>query len=167
MPALTTVTLGKFCRELACGLSEKSVLLNEWGLTDEQYAMLEGSAGFKREMQLVLDEMRELGADAGYIYRMKSLAEDQISEVIKIMSDPATGVGTRVDLIKFVAEMARVKEKPVPRGTEGQRGPQVIFQFGAGLPVQTMTLVPPIDVTPTPPPAAVGAFGLPVELFSE
>lgn len=175
MPTLNTVTLGKFCRELACGLSDTRTLLGEWGLSVEQYNALEASPGFKREMLLVLDEMKDLGADAGYIYRMKSLAEEQIAEVIKIMKDPATGVGTRVDLIKFVAEMARVKEKPAVRNGEvGPRGPQVIFHFGAGLPVQSMTLIPPVDETPiteritypvVPPPQAIGAFGLPAELF--
>jgi hypothetical protein len=45
MPQLTTVTLGKFCRELACGLSDDATLLKEWGLTPEQYKALEQSQG--------------------------------------------------------------------------------------------------------------------------
>jgi hypothetical protein len=76
--------------------------------------------------------------------------------------------------------MARVKEKPAARGVDGgQRGPQVIFQFGAGLPVQSMTLVGGGGGDSLPagasnealvsiaPPSAVGAFGLPAEVFSE
>ena len=51
---------------------------------------------------------------------------------------------TKVDLIKFCAEMARLKEKPVPASQQlqGPRGPSVIFQFGEGLPIKSMQVIP-------------------------
>jgi hypothetical protein len=43
--------------------------------------------------------------------------------------------------------MARLKEKPVPKGEfSGPRGPTVVFNFGHGLPVQSMKVVGVEDV---------------------
>lgn len=176
MPILTTATLGKFCRELAAGLSSLDVLLHEWGLTHEQYAALAQSEGYRYEMTVIAQEMREMGADAGYIYRMKSLSEEFVQQIVAIMHDLATPTATKVDLIKFCAEMARLKEKPMSaaQAAAGPRGPSVVFQFGPGLPVQTIkvvgdeiddptTLAPPTpthDPAPSPLPVPRRGFQL-------
>jgi hypothetical protein len=88
--------------------------------------------------------MQEFGNDAGYIYRMKSLSEEFITEIVRIMKAPDTPVSTRVELIKFTAEMARLKEKPPQKNDfdAGPRGPSVVFHFGAGLPVGPMSVTP-------------------------
>jgi hypothetical protein len=92
-------------------------------------------------MRLVEAEMRELGNDAGYVYRMKSLSEQMLPEVVKLLMSDHTTPTMKFEMIKWVAEMARLKEKPVPKGEfQGPRGPSVIFKFGAGLPIQTMTV---------------------------
>jgi hypothetical protein len=156
MPTLLSTTLGKFCREIASGLSPLPVLLQEWDLTDAEYDRIKASDGYKAEMVAIMAEMQELGPDAGYIYRMKALSEEFISDIITIMRDPLTGAGTKVEIIKFVADLARLKEKtptPAELKAQGPRGPTVVFNFGPGLPVKSMTLVPepeglaaPIDV---------------------
>lgn len=141
MPELTPHTLGKFCREIAVGLSPLQTLLSEWGLTPDTYERLRDSPGYKHEMAVIAQEIQELGPDAGYIYRMKSLSEEFLKEIVKIMESPDTSVGTRVDLIKFCAEMGRLKEKPPTgnkNGVDFPRGPSVIFQFGDGLPVKSI-----------------------------
>lgn len=146
MPILSPTTLGKFCREIAGGLSPLPVLLEEWGLTTEAYALLRDSPGYQHEMRVIVQEMQELGPDAGYIYRMKSLSEEFIADIVQIMRNPETGAGTKVELIKFCAELARLKEKPAAAGERGPVGPSVVFQFGPGLPLQTVTLKPEMDV---------------------
>jgi len=158
---LTPATLGKFCREIATGLSPLPVLLEEWGLTPAEYERVRQSEGYQHEMQVIVEEMRELGADAGYIYRMKSLSEEFISDIVAIMRNPATTPGTKVDLIKFCAELGRLREKPVPIGKEAapvRTGPQVVFQFGPGLPVKSITVdqLDVIDAQPSPGLRAVG-----------
>lgn len=142
MPTLTPTTLGQFCRELAIQLSPLPTLLTEWGLTPEQFTILQNSAGYKHEITVITNEMLELGPDAGYVYRMKALSEIFIKDVVQIMQDPETPRSTKVELIKFCAEMARVKEKVVPAGQQVlNRGPSVVFNFGAGLPIQSMEVV--------------------------
>jgi hypothetical protein len=93
--------------------------------------------------------MQEMGADAGYVYRMKSLSEEFLAEIVRIMQHADTSTGTKVDLIKFCADMARLKEKPTTAANQEAnrpRGPSVIFNFGAGLPIKSMTLVPEAEV---------------------
>lgn len=153
MPTLMPTTLGKFCREIAGGLSPLPILLREWDLSDAEYERIKTSDGYKSEMLTIVAEMQEMGADAGYIYRMKALSEEFITDLVTIMRDPTTGAGTKVDIIKFVADLARLKEKP-PSAAEmkaaGPRGPTVVFNFGAGLPIKSMTIVPDvIDVQET------------------
>jgi len=152
MPTLTTTTLGRFCRELAGGLDSLPVLLTEWGVTPQDFIDIQASPAFLTEMQLVEAEMRDMGNDAGYIYRMKSLSESMLPEVVALLQDRNTSPMLKFDVIKWVAEMARLKEKPAPKGEfQGPRGPQVVFNFGAGLPVQSMrviagtTLQEPVD----------------------
>lgn len=162
MPELNSGTLGKFCRELAGGLSPLPTLLTEWSLTPTDYQRLQSSEGFAHEMSVIVREMREMGADAGYIYRMKSLSEEFIVEILRIMKSPDTPVSTRVELIKFTAEMARLKEKSAVRGEDvGPRGPSVVFHFGAGLPINSLTVTPAaIDVQPTiTSPTSVESYG--------
>ena len=148
MPFLTANTLGQFCREIAIQLSPLPVLLQEWQLTEDDFAQLRESAGYKHEMTVVANEMAAMGPDAGYVYRMKALSEIFIADVVTIMKDTTTPTGTRVELIKFCAEMARLKEKPTPAGQidNRPRGPSVVFHFGAGLPIQSMTVVPEAPV---------------------
>lgn len=148
---LTSTTLGRFCRELACGLDQVEVLLAEWGVTEEQFALVQKSPAFQNEMAVVEAEMRELGADAGYIYRMKSLCEDMLPDFVKMYKDVAISPNQKFEMMKWAAEMARLKEKNVPRGTAdmpGPRGPTVVFQFGAGLPIQSMQVVAQPDAQP-------------------
>jgi len=143
MPTLTTTTLGRFCRELAGGLDSVEVLLAEWAISPQDFLDIQTSPAFIAEMRLVESEMRDLGNDAGYIFRMKSLSESMLPEVVGLLQDKNTSPMLRFDVIKWVAEMARLKEKPSPKGdvNNGPRGPQVIFHFGAGLPVQTMRVI--------------------------
>jgi hypothetical protein len=144
MPTLTTTTLGRFCRELAGGLDSVEVLLNEWSISPEDFQDIQTSPAFIAEMRLVESEMRELGNDAGYIYRMKSLSESMLPEVVALLSDKNTSPMLKFDVIRWVAEMARLKEKPMQKNDPANfpRGPQVIFHFGAGLPVQSMRVIP-------------------------
>lgn len=156
MPSLSPTTLGKFCREIAGGLSPVDVLLREWGLSSEDYHRLRESPGYQHEMQVIVQEMQELGPDAGYIYRMKALSEEFIADILGIMRNPDTGPGTKVELIKFCADLARLKEKPASAASVANvaRGPSVVFHFGDGLPIRSMELVPElpeavvVDVTP-------------------
>jgi hypothetical protein len=162
VPTLTSTTLGRFCRELAGGLDELPTLLREWGVDPAQFEVLQRSPAFELEMRAVQAEMADLGNDAGYIYRMKSLSEQMLPDFVKMMQDPATPTSTRFDMIKWAAEMARLKEKPAKNDPlAGPRGPSVTFHFGPGLPIQSMTVgsepaeVPRetprlIDVTPAP-----------------
>lgn len=149
MPLLTSTTLGQFCREIAIQLSPLPVLLEEWGLTDEAYERLRTTKGYQDELIVITKEMQELGPDAGYVYRMKALSEIFIEDVVKIMKAVDTSTGTKVELIKFCADMARLKEKPLPQQMQldRARGPSVIFHFGPGLPVQaTQMTMQPVEV---------------------
>lgn len=141
MPTLTTTTLGRFCRELAGGLDDITTLLAEWQVTLPDWEGIQTSPAFIAEMQLVEAEMRDMGNDAGYVYRMKSLSEQMLPEVVRLLTDAATTPSMKFEMIKWVAEMARLKEKPVQKGEfSGPRGPTVVFKFGAGLPIQSMTV---------------------------
>ena len=145
MPVLASTTLGQFCREVSIQLSPLPVLLDEWGLTPVAFEQLRNSAGYKHEMTVIATEMQELGADAGYVYRMKALSEAFIDDIVAIMRDTETPRATKVELIKFCADMARVRQPAPPPGNmqqQGPRGPSVVFHFGAGLPLKSMTLVP-------------------------
>ena len=65
MPTLSTTTLGRFCRELAGGLDSIPVLLQEWGVSEQDFADIQSSPAFVQEMLLVEQEMRDMGNDAG------------------------------------------------------------------------------------------------------
>lgn len=141
MPTLNTTTLGRFCRELASGLDDTPSLLAEWGVSADEFEHIRTSPAFAAEMKVVMQEMQDLGADAGYIYRMKSLSEDMLPEFVRMLKDPVTPTSTRFDMIKWAAEMARLKEKPKAADQQaGPRGPSVTFHFGPGLPIQTVTV---------------------------
>jgi len=176
MPQLNEHTLGRLCREIAAGLAPLPILLQEWGLVPHLYEELKLTPAYRHEMSVIAQEVQELGNDAGYVYRMKSLSEEFITTIVDIMRDPETSKSMKFDVIRFCAEMARLKEKPQSAAQQAQlgpRGPTVVFQLGAGLPVSSITVqpvdefesAPPIDLTPTstplipsspPPPAAPG-----------
>lgn len=141
MPNLTSTTLGRFCRELAGGLDDIPTLLAEWGIDQTKFEALQRSPAFQQEMRLVQAEMAELGNDAGYIYRMKSLSESLLPDFIKLLQDSATSSSLKFEMIKWAAEMGRLKEKPAAKTDAAiSRGPAVVFRFGPGLPVQSMTV---------------------------
>jgi hypothetical protein len=152
MPTLTSTTLGRFCRELAGGLDDIDTLLGEWQLNQIQFDALQRTPAFQQEMVRVQQEMQDIGNDAGYVYRMKSLSESLLPDVVQLLRDAATGPALKFEMIKWVAEMARLKEKPVPKGdVAGPRGPMVVFKFGPGLPVQSVMINPEGDDIPILP----------------
>lgn len=142
MPVLTSTTLGRFCRELAGGLDDIHTLLAEWGIQQPEFEALQRTPAFQAEMKLVQHEMQELGNDAGYVYRMKSLSESLLPELVQLLKNDATGPALKFEMIKWVAEMARLKEKPLLKNDPANlpRGPTVVFRFGAGLPVQSVVV---------------------------
>lgn len=146
MPSLSSTTLGRFCRELAGGLDDIDTLLAEWQIDRAAFDALQKTPAFQQEMVRVQQEMQDIGNDAGYVYRMKSLSESLLPDVVQLLRDAATGPALKFEMIKWVAEMARLKEKP-PNKTEvaGPRGPMVVFKFGPGLPVQSVMINPEDD----------------------
>jgi len=151
MPVLTTTTLGRFCREVAGGLDDIDVLLREWQVTPEEFELIKETPAFKHEMAVVVQEMQEMGTDAGYVFRMKSLAEELLPDVVRMAKAAETPTSQKFEIIRWVSEMARLKEKPAKNSdAQGPRGPSVIFQFGAGLPIGTMKVTAVAEDEPPP-----------------
>jgi hypothetical protein len=130
MPALTSLTVGRFIRELLTGIAPTSVLFEEWGIDHDTYMELKRTPAFQRELQGALAELRSQGQDAGYILRMKMLSEEFFGDIEAIVRDELAPHSVKMEAIKFCAEMARLKPEKkdaVPAGTS------VNFNFGGNV----------------------------------
>lgn len=159
MPVLTQATFGKFCREVALGLDDETTLLAEWGVDAGHWDRIRRSEAFAREMATIHREVAEQGPDAGYIFRMKALSEELIPHIVKMMDDPSVAPGIKVDLIKFCAEIGRLRPaKESATAAAAPSGPMVTFNFGPGLPVPPTIEVkhepPALELLPHPAPSA-------------
>lgn len=130
MPTLTTLTVGRFIRELITGISPTSVLLAEWGISHDDYLELRKTKVFQRELASAVAEVQAQGSDAGYIMRMKLLSEEFIGDIEKIVRDDQAPHSVRADLIKFVADMGRLKPE---KKSDAPAGTSVTFNFGGNV----------------------------------
>lgn len=131
MPTLNHLTVGRFIRELLTGIAPVSVLLEEWGLDADTYLELKKTPVFQRELETARSELAQQGQDAGYIMRMKLLSEEFIGDIEKLVRDEMAPHSVKADMIKFVAEMGRLRPE---KKTEGAAtGTQVTFNFGGNV----------------------------------
>jgi hypothetical protein len=130
MPTLTSITVGRFIRELITGISPVSVLFEEWGIDADTYAELKRTPLFQKELQGAIAEVRAQGADAGYIMRMKLLSEEFFGDIEKIVRDEMAPHSVKMEAIKFCAEMARLKPE---KKQDVVAGTAVNFNFGGTL----------------------------------
>ena len=130
MPNLTTLTVGRFIRELITGISPVSTLLEEWGITHDDYLELQKTKVFRTELQNAIADVQRQGPDASYIMRMKLLSEEFFGDIERIVRDEMAPHSVKMDAIKFCAEMARLrpeKKDAAPAGTT------VSFNFGGNV----------------------------------
>jgi hypothetical protein len=147
MPNLTTLTVGRFIRELVTGISPVSTLLEEWGLDYDTYMELQKTKVFRAELARAVAELQQQGPDASYILRMKLLSEEFFGDIEKIVRDEMAPHSVKMDAIKFCAEMARLRpEKKV----EAQTGTSVSFNFGGSIGKLLGIETPVLEIKPTP-----------------
>jgi hypothetical protein len=130
MPNLTSLTVGRFIRELLTGIAPTSTLFEEWGIDHDTYMELKRTPVFQRELQGAIAELKSQGQDAGYILRMKLLSEEFFGDIERIVRDEMAPHSVKMDAIKFCAEMARLrpeKKDAAPAGTT------VSFNFGGNV----------------------------------
>lgn len=135
MPNITAVTMGQFARELCLQLEPLEDLLASWNLTSEQYEALRKSTFFQNELKAAVKEVREMGPDAGFIARAKILSETFLTDVVKMMQTPGVDPAVKIAIFKHITELARLTPpRNSPDRAQGPVGPQVVFQFGPGMP---------------------------------
>lgn len=147
MPTLTTLTVGRFIRELITGVSPVSILLEEWGLDHLTYMELRKTKVFQAELASAIREVQSQGADAGYVMRMKLLSEEFFGDIEKIVRDDNAPHSVKMEAIKFCAEMARLKPE---KKAEGIAGTTVNFQFGGAI-GKLLGVEKILEVTPSLP----------------
>jgi len=130
MPTLSHLTVGRFIRELITGIAPVSVLLEEWGLDADTYLELKKTPLFRSELESAVAEVHAQGQDAGYIMRMKLLSEEFIGDIEKLVRDEMAPHSVKADMIKFVAEMGRLRPEKKP---EVSAGTAVTFNFGGNV----------------------------------
>lgn len=161
MPKVTATSIGSFCRELVLQLEPIEDLLKSWELTPETYAELRKSTFFQNELRSAVAEVREMGPDAGFIARCKLLAEDSLQNMVDLMQHAHTPPEVKVKLFDTFTDLGRLKPVKQAAGGSaadgGQRGPQVVFNFGAGM----RGLPTSMEVTAVP--EALGADNLSLE----
>ena len=131
MPVLTTMTVGRFIRELITGISPVSILLEEWGLTADDYLELKKTPVFRAELQKVREQVHAEGANASYVTRMQLLSEEFIGDIEKIVRDEMAPHAVKADMIKFAAEMGRLRPEKKQEGAAA--GTQVTFNFAPSI----------------------------------
>jgi hypothetical protein len=130
MPNLTTLTVGRFIRELITGISPVSILLEEWGLDHDTYMELRKTKVFQQELAAAVADVQRQGPDASYVMRMKLLSEEFFGDIEKIVRDDMAPHSVKMDAIKFVAEMARLRPE---KKQDAVTGTSVNFNFGGNV----------------------------------
>lgn len=148
MPNLTTLTVGRFIRELITGVSPVSILLSEWGLDADTYMELRKTKVFQRELAAAVNEVQAQGQDASYIMRMRLLSEEFFPDIQAIVRDERAPHSVKMDAIKFCAEMGRLRPE---KRTEGPAGTAVTFNFGGNV-GKLLGVEKVLEVIPTPIP---------------
>ncbi len=134
MPVLTQVTAGAFCRELVTGLEPLPELLQSWQITPAQYDALRRNEWFQKELRAAVADVRDMGPDSTFIMRCKVLSEEFLGDVLGMMKSASTPPDVRARLFETITDLARLKpSKASPAAGSGGFGPQVTFNFGAGL----------------------------------
>lgn len=141
MPTLNTVTQGAFCRELVCGLDDLDTILNDWGLTKQEFLELKRGEAFQKELMAAVDDVRAMGPDSTFIVRCKVLSEMFLENVVGMMGDRMVPAEVKASLFKHVTELARLQPPKNSPQTQGPAGPLVTFTFGPGMPGMPEKLV--------------------------
>jgi hypothetical protein len=152
MPTLTSLTVGRFIRELLTGIAPTSTLFEEWGIDADTYMELKRTPVFQRELQSAVAELKSQGQDAGYILRMKMLSEEFFGDIEKIVRDELAPHSVKMDAIKFCAEMARLKPE---KKQEAVAGTAVNFNFGGSIGKLLNLDSTILEVKPNPNPATI------------
>lgn len=134
MPKLNNITMGSFAKELVLGLEPLDDLLQSWELTQEQYEDLRTNPNFHKELLQATEEVRALGPDAGFIMRAKILSEDFLETIVGLMGNSSVPAEVKVNIFKHITDLARLQPAKNVQQNNGQSGPSVIFNFGAGMP---------------------------------
>jgi len=130
MTNLTTLTVGRFIRELITGISPVSILLSEWGLDHDTYMELKKTKVFRAELERAIQDVQAQGPDAAYVLRMKLLSEEFFPDIQAIVRDEKAPHSVKMDAIKFVAEMGRLRPE---KKSDAPAGTAVHFNFGGNL----------------------------------
>lgn len=149
----TAITVGQFARELVLQLEPLSDLLLSWDLTEAEFEDLKKSEFFQNELRSAVKEVREMGPDAGFITRAKILSEEFLKNVVSLMDSNTTPPEVKVNIFKHITDLARLQ--PAKGAAAYQpTGPQVIFNFGKGMPgvPETLTIIPEKITPSTLPP---------------
>ena len=134
MPTLTQITAGSFCRELVAGLEPLPDLLKSWNMTDKEYQSLRRNEWFQKELKAAVSDVRDMGPDSTFIMRCKVLSETFLEDIVGMMQNTTTPPDVKARLFDTVTDLARLTpQKNNSSIPSGNQGPQVVFNFGAGL----------------------------------
>ncbi len=148
MPNLTTLTVGRFIRELITGISPVSTLLEEWGIDHDTYMELAKTKVFQKELRAAITDVQSQGPDAAYIMRMKLLSEEFFGDIEAIVRDTNAPHSVKMDAIKFCAEMGRLRPE---KKQETAVGTAVNFNFGGNIGKLLNLDSTTLEIKPTPP----------------
>ncbi|MGF6599809.1 hypothetical protein P3T23_004543 [Paraburkholderia sp. GAS448] len=152
--ALDKSSWGSLAFDLVLRVAPLAEIIAAYGLGPARFDALLDTPAFVAALRDAQSQLREHGAQAGFVFRSRALAEDLLPDIYGLAKSPATDAQLRHRIFESLARYALLDPAASRRAGDGG-GVRVIFNLAAG--IRGMGhVVPAVDVAP---PVGLGRGG--------
>ncbi|MGE8165203.1 hypothetical protein ACQKRQ_34270 [Paraburkholderia sp. NPDC080076] len=124
---------GSLAFDLVLRVAPLPEILATYRLTQRQFAVLLDTPAFVAALRDAQAQMRAHGAQAGFVFRSRALAEDLLPDIYNLAKDGRTDAVLRHRIFESLARYALLDPASTKKGGDGGGGVQVVFNLAAGI----------------------------------
>lgn len=123
---------GSLAFDLVLRVAPLPEILATYRLTQRQFAVLLDTPAFVAALRDAQAQMRAHGAQAGFVFRSRALAEDLLPDIYSLAKDGRTDAVLRHRIFESLARYALLDPASTEKGGDGG-GVQVVFNLASGI----------------------------------
>lgn len=123
---------GSLAFDLVLRVAPMPDILAAYGLTQQHFAVLLDTPAFVAALRDAQAQMRAHGAQAGFVFRSRALAEDLLPDIYGLAKDNRTDAVLRHRIFESLARYALLDPASTKKGGDGG-GVRVVFNLAQGI----------------------------------
>ncbi|RQH02723.1 hypothetical protein [Paraburkholderia dinghuensis] len=131
-PGFDKSAWGALAFDLVLHAAPLADIRSTYGLTLSQFAALLATPAFVAALRDAQAQLREHGAQAGFVFRSRALAEDLLPDIYALAKDERTDAQLRHRIFESLARYAQLDPAVMKKGDAGG-GVQVVFNLAGGI----------------------------------